>query len=101
MKALPVAILFFQSGLPNVVGRPATLNDSLTVIEMPCNGPQRSPRASAASAARARSRAWSTCQTRSEEHTSELQSHSDLVCRLLLEKKKKIKVKPHIKFHRV
>src|SRR5438034_1614923 len=28
----------------------------------------------------------STC--RSEEHTSELQSHSDLVCRLLLEKKK-------------
>src|SRR5215211_4270071 len=28
-------------------------------------------------------------QLRSEEHTSELQSHSDLVCRLLLEKKKK------------
>src|SRR5438034_4625115 len=58
-------------------------------------------------------REWSTCSTRtppamlgrplrpsrtygtrrrshdrSEEHTSELQSHSDLVCRLLLEKKK-------------
>src|SRR5438132_9154663 len=28
------------------------------------------------------------CSSRSEEHTSELQSHSDLVCRLLLEKKK-------------
>src|SRR5437588_2252330 len=28
-------------------------------------------------------------RARSEEHTSELQSHSDLVCRLLLEKKKK------------
>src|SRR5437667_6371672 len=28
---------------------------------------------------------------RSEEHTSELQSHHDLVCRLLLEKKKKKK----------
>src|SRR5438034_3211026 len=27
---------------------------------------------------------------RSEEHTSELQSHSDLVCRLLLEKKKEL-----------
>src|SRR5260221_940176 len=27
---------------------------------------------------------------RSEEHTSELQSHSDLVCRLLLEKKNKV-----------
>src|SRR5436190_22064282 len=30
-------------------------------------------------------------RNRSEEHTSELQSHSDLVCRLLLEKKKKKK----------
>src|SRR5438034_6021335 len=30
-----------------------------------------------------------TAYLRSEEHTSELQSHSDLVCRLLLEKKKK------------
>src|SRR5438034_7633326 len=29
---------------------------------------------------------------RSEEHTSELQSHSDLVCRLLLEKKKLIQL---------
>src|SRR2546428_13816625 len=29
-------------------------------------------------------------KTRSEEHTSELQSRSDLVCRLLLEKKKEI-----------
>src|SRR5260221_3141506 len=33
----------------------------------------------------------STKLMRSEEHTSELQSHSDLVCRLLLEKKKKMK----------
>src|SRR5260221_5556649 len=32
---------------------------------------------------------------RSEEHTSELQSHSDLVCRLLLEKKKKINLMIH------
>src|SRR5688572_32123289 len=31
--------------------------------------------------------------TRSEEHTSELQSQSNLVCRLLLEKKKKKKKK--------
>src|SRR2546421_5191967 len=32
-----------------------------------------------------------TAYLRSEEHTSELQSRSDLVCRLLLEKKKKKK----------
>src|SRR5437588_2732747 len=34
------------------------------------------------------SRARPSPGRRSEEHTSELQSHSDLVCRLLLEKKK-------------
>src|SRR5260370_23653822 len=32
---------------------------------------------------------------RSEEHTSELQSHLNLVCRLLLEKKKKVKGNKH------
>src|SRR5438034_7538553 len=54
---------------------------------------KRSPRlptkppwsASASSASCGRTAA----KSRSEEHTSELQSHSDLVCRLLLEKKKK------------
>src|SRR6266540_1566629 len=34
-------------------------------------------------------RRFSAKTSRSEEHTSELQSHHDLVCRLLLEKKKK------------
>src|SRR5437773_9758175 len=41
---------------------------------------------------------------RSEEHTSELQSHHDLVCRLLLEKKKQVRTDTHvpqiIKVHR-
>src|SRR5438034_3339849 len=48
--------------------------------------PARSPRDAAATPARAR---------RSEEHTSELQSHSDLVCRLLLEKKNKPRLLGH------
>src|SRR5438132_10343093 len=47
---------------------------------------------------------WSQARdhgARSEEHTSELQSHSDLVCRLLLEKKKKTKKAiTHSKKHR-
>src|SRR5438067_4380272 len=34
---------------------------------------------------------WLEATSRSEEHTSELQSRFDLVCRLLLEKKKKTK----------
>src|SRR5688572_32430235 len=38
--------------------------------------------------------AWPPCN-RSEEHTSELQSQSNLVCRLLLEKKKQKNNHPH------
>src|SRR5260221_5362118 len=38
-------------------------------------------------------------EARSEEHTSELQSHSDLVCRLLLEKKKKKKKKQVVRYN--
>src|SRR5436190_11694217 len=37
--------------------------------------------------------------SRSEEHTSELQSHSDLVCRLLLEKKKQKKYRASTSMH--
>src|SRR2546428_7781962 len=37
-----------------------------------------------------------SARIRSEEHTSELQSRSDLVCRLLLEKKKKRLRKPRV-----
>src|SRR2546430_13250811 len=37
--------------------------------------------------------AASSAEARSEEHTSELQSQSNLVCRLLLEKKKKFKAR--------
>src|SRR5438034_7754978 len=40
---------------------------------------------------------YASTRPRSEEHTSELQSHSDLVCRLLLEKKKKKKKKSNKK----
>src|SRR6266705_3116303 len=43
----------------------------------------------ATAAARTRPRSGTTARSRSEEHTSELQSPYDLVCRLLLEKKKK------------
>src|SRR5438105_6493858 len=45
---------------------------------------------------------WTTTfsRERSEEHTSELQSRVDLVCRLLLEKKKKKKIKCKKIYHR-
>src|SRR6266478_9042172 len=40
-------------------------------------------------------RARCLCSGRSEEHTSELQSQSNLVCRLLLEKKKTNQTRDH------
>src|SRR2546421_9287112 len=65
----------------------------------------RAPARSAAGATRARALHQSgagrpidgapALGSRSEEHTSELQSRSDLVCRLLLEKKKKKKDSEH------
>src|SRR2546421_5417841 len=56
-------------------------------VDCPRNSRSR-PRTSSMNRSRSRTR---KTQERSEEHTSELQSRSDLVCRLLLEKKKKKK----------
>src|SRR5206468_7862045 len=47
----------------------------------------------------ARPRTGRTTAPRSEEHTSELQSRSDLVCRLLLEKKKKESQSYYYRYH--
>src|SRR2546430_11867628 len=61
--------------------------------------PARVPRARA----RAGAPAWPSRRRgrRSEEHTSELQSQSNLVCRLLLEKKKKTEFRTHTVEHSV
>src|SRR2546427_6087292 len=53
--------------------------------------------ASAGASLRVEMKNWEAFMDRSEEHTSELQSQSNLVCRLLLEKKKKIsKLRRHV-----
>src|SRR5467141_4933006 len=57
----------------------------------------RSPRPRACPAWRAPRSISPYCAWRSEEHTSELQSHLNIVCRLLLEKKKKNKKKKYKK----
>src|SRR2546430_4770391 len=51
------------------------------------------PRRPAAVPEESRGGLFSWVTTRSEEHTSELQSQSNLVCRLLLEKKKKNRIR--------
>src|SRR5690349_23079524 len=66
-----------------------SLHDALPIYSSPSPMPWRDrggPRNIHAHHARV---AVSVSATRSEEHTSELQSRRDLVCRLLLEKKKK------------
>src|SRR5438034_3393723 len=66
--------------LSNTVRSPPTHSASLRV-----RAPLGPPLTGASS--RCTPRAANCSCSRSEEHTSELQSHSDLVCRLLLEKK--------------
>src|SRR5438094_7649591 len=61
-----------------------SLHDALPISWPSTSGSRRS--ASRSRSPRSSSRAW----PRSEEHTSELQSPYDLVCRLLLEKKKHV-----------
>src|SRR5438874_13260399 len=71
-----------------------SLHDALPILQR--DAPPRGRRARRASCTRHHDRAgWNLerpvpgAAVRSEEHTSELQSRRDLVCRLLLEKKKK------------
>src|SRR5438034_5418177 len=68
----------------NTTVSPARRTRGAASLPTRMRGPCRST-----STATATSAAAVLVDLRSEEHTSELQSHSDLVCRLLLEKKKK------------
>src|SRR5438034_4435624 len=68
----------------------STLFPYTTLFRSPPPG-QRGGGGHTAAPYRSRSHLRHARRPRSEEHTSELQSHSDLVCRLLLEKKKKKK----------
>src|SRR2546427_7314042 len=57
-------------------------------LRLSCRRGAACPEPRAPGALRGDSCCWSARLRRSEEHTSELQSQSNLVCRLLLEKKK-------------
>src|SRR5206468_8132694 len=101
MHSLSCPLQFLSIHLPPPHLPPLSLHDALPI----CSASAVMPRRRASSACRASSStancsgAANTCprsatcsprgrSSRSEEHTSELQSRSDLVCRLLLEKKK-------------
>src|SRR5438105_10053616 len=79
---LSVLFLFFFNDTATTEIYTLSLHDALPILG--CPQAARTAAARAANPGRPCPR-----RTRSEEHTSELQSRVDLVCRLLLEKKKK------------
>src|SRR5207253_11177803 len=86
---------FFNATAPTEIYT-LSLHDALPISRrLLCRALVRRPRTSTSrpdgcrSTIRSLSRTARSLRTRSEEHTSELQSRGHLVCRLLLEKKKK------------
>src|SRR5260221_8834183 len=86
---LCVSIFFFFNDTATTEIYTLSLHDALPISSL---GPGRSGTAECSPRTQRPPHARPAADAdRSEEHTSELQSHSDLVCRLLLEKKKKEK----------
>src|SRR5438132_7941255 len=89
----PYMTLFRSSGLTETTYTDAGLSNGTTYYYAVwatngCGDSANSAQASATPICALPSTPTGLVATRSEEHTSELQSHSDIVCRLLLEKKK-------------
>src|SRR5437868_12383074 len=80
-------MLFFFSAPATTVISTLSLHDALPISQNSWKGFFLLPASTVAPAAAAAAARTGTPE-RSEEHTSELQSRFDLVCRLLLEKKK-------------
>src|SRR5256886_3582943 len=81
----PLFLFFFFNDTATTEIYTLSLHDALPILTA------RSPRPTTRTSSGSRATRTPTCgrAMRSEEHTSELQSQSNLVCRLLLEKKKK------------
>src|SRR4051812_49807800 len=83
--AAPSLFLFFFNDTATTEISTLSLHDALPILNSTRNRPPLRPMTRNASIAL---RSAIRLFVRSEEHTSELQSHVNLVCRLLLEKKK-------------
>src|SRR5436190_4776713 len=84
---VPVLLFLFDEPAPTEIYT-LSLHDALPIFELGRARPQRGEERQLAAARGADDADLLRIDAeRSEEHTSELQSHSDLVCRLLLEKK--------------
>src|SRR5436309_7880482 len=93
-KLFPYTTLFRSRGGPRM--KPSESVSAYALIAPPCSPPRAwsamlaNPAGANASAVNRKTASSTRCErtARSEEHTSELQSRENLVCRLLLEKKK-------------
>src|SRR5260370_6083741 len=98
MHTHPTSFFFFFNDTATTEIYTLSLHDALPICRRTAPAPPRAHRRTYAAAPRRgpgnprRSAPDVRVRTRSEEHTSELQSHLNLVCRLLLEKKKKMNI---------
>src|SRR5688572_31985857 len=97
--SMPLLFFFFFNDTATTEIYTLSLHDALPIFRrtgQSCRRPQwcRGPGLSARTQRHFARCLCSGASARSEEHTSELQSQSNLVCRLLLEKKKKKKNTP-------
>src|SRR5688572_32716338 len=81
----------FRSRSIHLRGKHFRVDKARRTLDCFCTAEARSSRRGSKAICRRSHRSGFLCARRSEEHTSELQSQSNLVCRLLLEKKKKKK----------
>src|SRR5204862_6483841 len=89
LRHLLVALFFFFNATATTAIHPLSLHDALPIYLRRELVRRRAARfAEAAEPVHAPAADERLMERRSEEHTSELQSRRDLVCRLLLEKKK-------------
>src|SRR2546427_8861321 len=87
---LYILVFFFFNDTATTEIYTLSLHDALPISEALKHAVVRQPRADGVDGDTARRQGdGEVAHERSEEHTSELQSQSNLVCRLLLEKKKK------------
>src|SRR5207249_8649504 len=84
----PYTTLFRSSGREPIASPPGSATTAC--LSLPTSGPSTHTDARSLPIAGESARWDSPAGVRSEEHTSELQSRFDLVCRLLLEKKKTV-----------
>src|SRR5690349_23819268 len=90
---LPLSFFFFFNDTATTEIYTLSLHDALPISHLSLLPGARDTGAVALRVAPLTPQSTRCPDTRSEEHTSELQSRRDLVCRLLLEKKKKKKNK--------